>query len=271
MKFRPCIDIHKGKVKQIVGSTLSNTSKGLVENFVSEKSAAFFARMYKEDNLSGGHIIMLDKEGATASQAKSALQEYPFDMQIGGGINVENAESWLSAGASHVIVTSYAFKDGKINFENIEKLVKAIGKEKLVLDLSCRQRNGSYFVVTDRWQKFTDYGVNLKNLEKLSEYCDEFLIHAADVEGKCSGIQKGLIEILGNFANDSISSYPITYAGGIHSFSDLTLIHKIGKGNLDFTVGSALNIFGGKMSYKKLAKMKFYRSPEEALLHSIYD
>jgi len=271
MKFRPCIDILKGKVKQIVGSTLSNNSKGLVENFVSEKSAAFFAKMYKKDNLSGGHIIMLDREESTISQAKSALQEYPFHMQIGGGINAENAWSWVSAGASHIIVTSYIFNDGKINFENIEKLIRAVGKENLVLDLSCRQRNGNYFVVTDRWQKFTDYEVNFENLEKLSKYCDEFLIHATDVEGKCDGIQKDLIELLGNFVIDSPLSPSITYAGGIHSLSDLDLIKTIGKCKLDFTVGSALDIFGGKLSYKKMAKIGFYATREEALLNAIFN
>ena len=247
MKFRPCIDIHKGKVKQIVGSTLSDNSKGLVENFVSEKSAAFFARMYRDDNLIGGHIIMLDKEDSTTVQAKLALQTYLGGLQIGGGISAENASLWLSMGASHVIVTSYVFKDGQINFENLEKIANFVGKEKLVLDLSCRQKDGTYFVVTDRWQKFTSYEVNLENLITLSNYCSEFLVHAADIEGKCQGIQKDLVEKLGNWV-----SIPTTYAGGISSLSDIDLVYELGKGKIDLTIGSALDIFGGSLSYKEV-------------------
>ena len=249
MKFRPCIDIHNGKVKQIVGSTLSDDSKKVTENFVSEKSAAYFAGMYKDDGLKGGHIIMLDREDETIQQAKRALEKYPYGLQIGGGITAENASFWLFCEASHIIVTSYVFKDGQINFKNLEKLVSAVGKEKLVLDLSCRQKDGTYFVVTDRWQKFTDYEVNLKNINELSNYCSEFLIHAADVEGKCKGIQADLVEKLGDW-----TPIPTTYAGGISSFSDLETIYYAGKGRLDFTIGSALDIFNGNISYKKVVE-----------------
>ncbi|HTB82684.1 MAG TPA: phosphoribosylformimino-5-aminoimidazole carboxamide ribotide isomerase [Candidatus Sulfotelmatobacter sp.] len=234
--FRPCIDLHEGKVKQIVGGTL--TDAGARTNFVSEQSATWFAELYKRDGLAGGHVIMLGAGNETA--ARGALKAFPGGLHIGGGINAENAKSWLDAGASHVIVTSWVFREGKVDWNRLEELVKKIGKEKLVLDLSCRKRGEKYFVVTDRWQKFTDLEVNAETLHKFSGYCAEFLIHAVDVEGLCRGIDRELVELLGKF-----SPIPTTYAGGASSLADLELVTRLGGGKIDLTIGSALDVFGG--------------------------
>lgn len=245
MKFRPCIDLHEGKVKQIVGSTLTDDSKGLVENFVSLHDSSYYAEMFKRDGLSGGHVIMLGP--GNEEQALKALRAYPGGLQIGGGITADNAVTYLECGASHVIATSYVFKDGDINMANLDRLVAAAGKERLVLDLSCKARDDAYFVVTDRWQKFTEYEINQKNLMELAGYCSEFLIHAADVEGQCRGIQSDLVEKLGKW-----TPVPTTYAGGIRSLKDIELIKSLGRGRLDFTVGSALDIFGGSLPYSQV-------------------
>ena len=252
MQFRPCIDIHNGKVKQIVGSSLKDEGNLAQENFISEQSAADFANLYRSDGIKGGHIILLnavDSEyfEATKQQAIGALEAYPGGLQIGGGITAENASFYIEKGASHVIVTSYVFKDGKINYENLEKLVLAVGKEHIVLDLSCRYMEDGYYIVTDRWQKFTTEKVTRELMDKLSTYCDEFLVHAVDVEGKQNGIQRDLVELLGSWGR-----IPITYAGGVHSFSDLEEIKVLGKGNLHVTIGSALDLFGGTMNYRKV-------------------
>ena len=234
--FRPCIDLHEGKVKQIVGGTLSDA--GARTNFVSEHSAAWFAELYRRDDLRGGHVIMLGAGNET--EARAALKAFPGGLQIGGGINSENASGWLDAGASHVIVTSWVFREGRVDWARLDELVQAIGKEKLVLDLSCRKRGEEYFVVTDRWQKFTELVVNAETLKKFSTYCDEFLIHAVDVEGLCRGIDGKLVAKLGAW-----SPIPMTYAGGANSFADLEAVTKLGQGKVDLTIGSALDIFGG--------------------------
>ena len=252
MKFRPCIDIHNGKVKQIVGGSLADRNNHAEENFVSEQDAGFYARMYRDSGIKGGHIILLNPEGseyydADVAQAALALKEYPGGLQIGGGMNCRNAQAFLTMGASHIIVTSYVFKDGIIHYERLDKMVETVGKEHLVLDLSCRKRDGSYYIVTDRWQKFTEEIVTLELLEQLSGYCDEFLIHAVDAEGKAKGIEQPLAELLGRW-----SGCPVTYAGGIGSFEDLEQLRKLGKNRLDVTIGSALDIFGGTMSYTKV-------------------
>jgi phosphoribosylformimino-5-aminoimidazole carboxamide ribotide isomerase len=234
--FRPCIDLHEGKVKQIVGGTLSDA--GARTNFVSEKSAAWFAELYRRDGLAGGHVIMLGP--GNDAGARAALAAFPGGLQIGGGVNVSNARGWLDAGASHVIVTSWVFREGRVDWERLGELVKTTGREKLVLDLSCRKRGEDYFVVTDRWQKFTELVVNAKTLEKFSGFCAEFLIHAVDVEGLCRGIDGGLVEKLGRW-----SSIPMTYAGGANSLADLEEVTRLGQGKVDLTIGSALDIFGG--------------------------
>ena len=249
MKFRPCIDLHNGKVKQIVGSTIDlNEKKIPVTNFTSQNPSSWYTNLYRKDNLTGGHIIKLGSGNDEA--ADKALKEWPGGMQIGGGINVDNALSWLEKGASSVIVTSSVFHDGKIDYKNLEALTLKTGQDKLVLDLSCRKKDGKYYIVTDRWQKFTNESISETLLNRLSDFCHEFLIHAVDVEGLMSGIENNLLEIIGNWAK-----IPITYAGGIQSLEDINLIDKVGKGNIDFTVGSGLDIFGGKvLKYHELAK-----------------
>lgn len=252
MEFRPCIDIHNGKVKQIVGGSLSDEKNQAEENFVSEQDASFFAGLYKKKHLTGGHIILLNAKDsayyeATKAQALQALQAYPGGLQVGGGITADNAAEFLAAGASHVIVTSYVFRDGKINYENLEKIKAAAGREHLVLDVSCRKRDGRYYVVTDRWQKFTEEEVTTELLEKLYTYCDEFLIHAVDVEGKANGIEEQLVSLLGSWGK-----IPITYAGGVGSFEDLKKLKEAGRGKLNVTIGSALDLFGGAMAFEKV-------------------
>ena len=234
--FRPCIDLHEGKVKQIVGGTLGDA--GLRTNFVSEKPAAWFAGLYQRDQLTGGHVIMLGPGNEDA--ARSALAAYPKGLQIGGGVNAQNARAWLDAGASHVIVTSWVFREGRVDWARLEELVKLIGKDHLVLDLSCRRRGEDYFVVTDRWQKFTELVVNQPTLTKFASFCSEFLIHAVDVEGLCRGIDAELVAKLGQW-----SSIPTTYAGGANSLADLEQVTKLGGEKIHLTIGSALDIFGG--------------------------
>lgn len=252
MKFRPCIDIHNGKVKQIVGGSLKDSGDYAVDNFVSEKDAAWFSRFYEKDRLTGGHIIMLNPVSspyfeATRAQAVSALSACPGTMQIGGGITAENAQEYIDAGASHVIVTSYVFKNGQINLENLERIRQQVGKEHLVLDLSCRSRDGAYYIVTDRWQKFTDVELTPKLLDQLSGSCSEFLIHAVDVEGRALGIEEKVAGLLGDWGR-----IPVTYAGGVSSFEDLEKLRCLGREKVDVTIGSALDLFGGKMPYGKV-------------------
>ena len=255
MHFRPCIDIHNGKVKQIVGGSLKDERDQAEENFVSDQSAADFAEFYKKDGLRGGHIILLNPASspyyeATRAQAVSALGAWPKGMQIGGGIHDENAAFYLEAGASHVIVTSFVFQDGMIHYKNLEKLEKKVGREKMVLDLSCRRKDGKYYIVTDRWQKFTKVSLSEHILDELSEYCAEFLIHAVDVEGKAQGIERELAQMLGEWGK-----IPITYAGGVGSFEDLEELKRAGKDRLDVTIGSALDLFGGNMAYRQILKL----------------
>ena len=297
MKFRPCIDIHNGKVKQIVGSTLfdgagsgaatgndvsngNNTGSNYVlsgekssarENFVSDNDGAFFGNMYREMNLPGGHIILLNPAGteeyeADIEQARLALEAFPGGLMIGGGITAENAERFLDMGATHVIVTSYVFKNGSINMERLEKLRSAVGRERLVLDLSCRRKivdtdvettrvaetgnkKEDYFIVTDRWQRFTDVPLNIETLDMFSEYSSEFLIHAVDVEGKARGIERQVASLLGGWGK-----LPVTYAGGVSSFEDLEALRMLGRNRLDVTIGSALDIFGGSMRFEEVVK-----------------
>ena len=252
MRFRPCIDIHNGKVKQIVGGSLKDQGDQAAENFVAEQDAAWYASLYKEKKLSGGHVILLNPASSpyyetTKAQAMKALAAWPGGLQIGGGIHDENAEEFLRAGASQVIVTSFVFKDGQFKEENLNRLVHAVGKEQLVLDLSCRKKDDAYYIVTDRWQKFTDVRLTPAILDELSGSCAEFLIHAVDVEGKASGIEKELAEILGSWGK-----IPVTYAGGVGSFDDLRDLKKLGQNHLDVTIGSDLDLFGGQMKFEEV-------------------
>ena len=237
--FRPCIDLHEGAVKQIVGGSLSDDPNALRTNFVSDRPAAWYASLYRRDGLRGGHVIMLGPNND--KPAREALAAYPGGLHIGGGINLENARSWLDAGASHVIVTSYVFRDGRLDEERLQALVQAVGADRLVLDLSCRKRGDDYLVVTDRWQKFTRLTVCGDTLQTLSTSCAEFLIHAADVEGLCRGIDLELVTRLAEW-----SPIPTTYAGGARSIADLETVTRLGHGRVDLTIGSALDIFGGQ-------------------------
>ena len=258
MKFRPCIDIHNGVVKQIVGGSLRNDGDIADENYVSAHDSAWFARMFKKDGVTGAHVVLLNgKESKfyheSRQEALKALAAYPGGLQVGGGVNAVNARSYIDAGASHVIVTSYVFKDGEILFDNLKALRYAIGAEHIVLDLSARTLNGDYYVVTDKWQKFTNVRVTPAVFEHLSEYCDEFLIHGVDVEGMRHGIDEKLIRILGD-ATKSIQK-PITYAGGIATFKDIEQLELLSDSRLNFTVGSGLDLYGGSIPYKELVKL----------------
>jgi phosphoribosylformimino-5-aminoimidazole carboxamide ribotide isomerase len=248
MKFRPCIDLHQGVVKQIVGSTLSDKDKKSIKtNFTADKPAQHFARQYRQDALTGGHVIMLGPGNTKA--ARAALNAWPGGMQIGGGITIDNAKDWLNQGAAAVIVTSWVFHDGTVDEKRLKQLVGRIGKKRLVLDLSCRRRDDGYRIVTNRWQTFTDERITPDLLEHLAGFCDEFLIHAVDMEGKCQGIEQPLVKLLGQWAQ-----IPVTYAGGIHTMEDIKIIDNLGRGAVDFTVGSALDIFGGtRFAYAELA------------------
>ena len=239
MKFRPCIDLHHGRVKQIVGSTLSDEQQGrLTTNFASDQPASHYAAMYRHDGLYGGHVIMLGPGNEAA--AAGALQAFPGGLQVGGGITAGNAAHWLDQGASAVIVTSAVFKDGVVHEDRLNELVRAVGRERLVLDLSCRKRGDAYYIVTDRWQKFTQVTVSEQSLEYFANHCGEFLIHAVDVEGKCAGIEEELTALLGRF-----SPIHTTYAGGVKNLADLYRVKELGLNRLDATIGSALDIFGG--------------------------
>ncbi len=255
MRFRPCIDIHNGKVKQIVGGSLRDENDSAQTNFAAGKGADYYAGLYKRDGLKGGHIILLNHSGSpfyeeTKRQALGALQAYPGGMQIGGGVTAENAAGYLEAGAGHVIVTSYVFCDGTFRKENLDRLVSSVGREHIVLDLSCRRRGGRYYVVTDRWQKYTDMELTEETLDTLAAYCDEFLIHGVDVEGKRSGMEEELVHMLGKW-----KGIPVTYAGGISSLADIEKFRKLSKGGVDFTIGSALDLFGGDVPYETVKKM----------------
>lgn len=255
MRFRPCIDIHNGKVKQIVGGSLKDAGDQAQENYVSEQDAAFYASLYREAGLRGGHAILLNPKSSpyfedTRKQALKALKAFPGGLQIGGGVCPDNAQQYLDAGASHVIVTSYVFRDGRLCWENLEKMKSEVGKEHLVLDLSCRKKDDAYYIVTDRWQKFTDVEVTPEKLRELGNHCDEFLIHAVDVEGKANGIEKNLAELLAEYGEK-----PVTYAGGVGSMEDIRLLDIYGQGLLDVTVGSALDLFGGVIPFDELKKL----------------
>ncbi|MCI6630287.1 MAG: phosphoribosylformimino-5-aminoimidazole carboxamide ribotide isomerase [Lachnospiraceae bacterium] len=254
MQFRPCIDIHNGKVKQIVGSSLRDAGDFAKDNFVAEQNADYFARYYKERNITGGHVILLNKSGSdffeeTKRQALLALGAFPGGLQIGGGITQENAEEYLDAGASHVIVTSYVFEGGEIRYDRLQSLSAQIGKEQLVIDLSCRKRGEDYYIVTDRWQRFTDVKLTADTLDFFAEYCDEFLVHAVDVEGKAQGIEREIVRLLG-----AHSAIPATYAGGVHDYSDIDMIKQEGQDRVNVTIGSALDLFGGELSVEEVLR-----------------
>lgn len=245
--FRPCIDLYQGKVKQIVGATLRDGSQPITL-FETDRPASYYASLYRQDGLRGGHVIMLGPGNEAA--ACEALAAYPGGLQIGGGINPKNAASWLEAGASHVIVTSYVFHGGRIHLERLREMVLAVGVEHLVLDLSCRKRGGRYWVVTDRWQTFTQVPVDKETLHFLSQFAAEFLIHAVDVEGRQEGIDEELVILLGEAC-----PIPVTYAGGAREVADLERVFRLGRGRVDLTIGSALDLFGGPVPYREVVAL----------------
>ncbi|QRG39406.1 phosphoribosylformimino-5-aminoimidazole carboxamide ribotide isomerase [Candidozyma auris] len=259
-KFRGCIDIHAGQVKQIVGGTLtkddvSPTDKAQ-ENFVSTKPSSYYAQLYREHNVEGCHVIKLGTNPANNEAAQLALETWPNHLQVGGGITIDNADAWLNMGASHVIVTSWLFTknthdEWNLDMERLIKISNKIGKENLVVDLSCRRVIGdddeiSWFVATNKWQTITKCKLSSELLDMLSEFCDEFLIHAADVEGLCKGIDAELVENLGEWCPRGYEG-KITYAGGAKSASDLALVEQLSRGKVDLTYGSSLDVFGGEL------------------------
>lgn len=239
--FRPCIDLQAGLVKQIVGGQLSADGAVAPVNFVSDKPARHYAELYQAHHLTGGHVILLDQAAASLGEAREALNAWPGGMQVGGGVHPQNARNWLNAGASHVIVTSYVFHHGTLDQDRLDAMEQAVGRNHLVLDLSCRRRGDEYFVATDRWTRVTEVRIGPELLERLARQCAEFLVHAADVEGRREGIDRDLVEKLGAW-----SPIATTYAGGARSLADLEDVTRIGRGRIDLTIGSALDIFGGK-------------------------
>lgn len=238
-RFRPCIDLHEGEVKQIVGGTLDSESEELRTNFVSDRDAEWYANLYAGDELKGGHVIKLGPGNEEA--AESALAAYSGGLQIGGGIDPSNAAAWLDKGASHVIATSCLFSSGgEFLPGQLESLVSEVGAERLVIDLSCRRTDNGWTVAMNRWQTLTNLTINTETLDALAGSCAEFLVHAADVEGKCEGIDRDLVSFLGSWGRT-----PITYAGGASSLDDLSLVADLSGGSVDLTIGSALDIFGG--------------------------
>ena len=259
-KFRPCIDLHDGQVKQIVGGSLRDSEESpsgdaLVENFVAKHPAEWFAKKYADDALTGGHVIKLGPGNESA--AKAALAAYPQGLQIGGGINLDNASQWLDAGASHVIVTSWLFdQQGRFQSERLDQLVAAIGKKRIVIDLSCKRTKHGWTVAMNRWQTLTDLNVDTETLDRLADRCDEFLIHAADVEGLCQGIDEDLVRLIGDWGK-----LAMTYAGGVASMADVELIDLLSNGSLDVTVSSSLDLFGGTgVAYAELLSRNRTRS-----------
>ncbi len=255
MRIRPCIDLRNGRVVQIIGGTLSDTDAATTQtNFESELDAADYARRYRDDDLPGGHVIALGPGNEAA--ALRALQAFPGGMQYGGGVTPDNAWRFLDAGASHVIVTSYVFQDGALQQDRLDSLLQAVGAPRLVLDLSCRWRDGAFWVVTDRWQNFSSLRVDHETLGRLSEFCAEFLVHGVDVEGRRQGIIEPLVELLGKHA-----TIPVTYAGGVRTLSDLDRVEQLGRRQVDLTIGSALDLFGGDLPYQHALRWHRDRNP----------
>ncbi len=252
MRFRPCIDLHGGRVKQLVGSSLESAQ--LLENFVSTHGARYYAEMFARDNLKGGHVVMLGP--GNEAEALAALSAYPGGLQIGGGINVDNARFYLERGASHVIVTSAILSEGGIDYGALERLSAITGAKRLVIDLSCvkSDRDGGFFVAKDRWKTVTPISLTPALLARLEDYCDEFLIHAVGSEGKKRGADEELVVLLAKYA--SAGKNPVTYAGGLSSLSDIARFRELSGRALDFTVGSALDIYGGTVPYRSLVDLK---------------
>ncbi|KAG0146857.1 hypothetical protein CROQUDRAFT_656846 [Cronartium quercuum f. sp. fusiforme G11] len=245
--FRPCIDLHNGQVKQIVGGSLDlNDPDKLQTNFSSNQPVEYYTGLYQGHNLTGTHLIKLGP--SNDETALRALNSWRGQIQLGGGVDLSNAEKWLDAGADKIIVTSFLFPGCKFSEERLRQIVELVGKEKLVIDLSCKKRDSSWFVASNQWRDLTDTEVNEETLRDLSNSCAEFLIHAADHEGLCKGIDTDLVKCLGKW-----SRVPVTYAGGANSVTDLDLVKRLSDSKVDLTFGSALDIFGGtKVKFEDL-------------------
>jgi phosphoribosylformimino-5-aminoimidazole carboxamide ribotide isomerase len=252
MRFRPCIDLRDGHVTQIVGGTLSDAAgaAGPTTNFVAALPSAHFAALYARDALPGGHVIMLGGGAANEAAALAALRAFPGGLQLGGGVTPDNAARFLEAGASHVIVTSFVFREGRIDRARLAELERAVGRARLVLDLSCRKRAAAaggfeFVVMTDRWQTWTDTVVTPALLADLGAHCAELLVHAVDVEGLRAGVDEDLIRLLAA----APETLPVTYAGGVRNLADVERVRVLGDGRVDVSIGSALDIFGGDLPY----------------------
>ncbi|PVH24623.1 phosphoribosylformimino-5-aminoimidazole carboxamide ribotide isomerase [Sphingobacterium corticibacter] len=248
MNFRPCIDVFKAKVVQLIGTSLfGGDERTIIKHFESEYSPAYYAKLFKEDDLKGGHILSLGS--GNNDVVIEALSAFSGGMKYGGGVTAENAHVYLDAGATHVIVNSYVFNNGEINYSNLDSLVKSIGKDKLVLDMSCRKRNGEYYIVTNLWEKFTNVRINKQSLLEISGYCDEIIVHGVDSEGRKQGLESDLVKILAEH-----TPIKTVYAGGISSISDLNLIKELGNEKIDPCIGTALSIYGGNLPYQDVVQ-----------------
>lgn len=172
--------------------------------------------------------------------ARAALQAWPGGLQLGGSINALNAAEWLEAGAEKLIVTSWLFPNCTFSIERLAEISSLIGRDRLVVDLSCRCTGDGWTVAINKWQTLTDMQLNGESLHRVARFCSEFLIHAADVEGLCCGIDERLVKMLALW-----SPLPCTYAGGGRRIEDLDLVDRLSNGRVDVTFGSALDIFGG--------------------------
>ena len=259
MRFRPCIDLHGGKVKQIVGGTLSEVEPvATVTNFESVESPSFYADLYWRDGLAGGHVIMLGP--GNEAGARDALGVHPGWLQVGGGITPANAVPWLEAGAAKVILTSYLFENGDFSFGRLAQIRQAVGRERLVVDLSCRRQDDQYVVACNRWQTLTRLVLGPQILAQLADDCSELLIHAVDVEGRQGGVDSVLIERLADW-----TPLPTTYAGGVRNMADIQRVRELGRNRLDVTVGSALDLFGGRgIAYRELVELDRRERPRPA-------
>lgn len=245
-KFVGCIDLHDGQVKQIVGGTLKDNDDSLETNFVSKYPPSYYAQLYLKNRIEGCHVIKLGPNNDAA--AMEALNAAPGFLQVGGGINDENCLQWLEK-ASKIIVTSWLFtKEGTFLMDRLQLLSNKCGPDRIVVDLSCRRTPDSKWVVAmNKWQTLTTLELNKETFTELSKYTDEFLIHAADVEGLCKGIETDLVTKLYEWTKDINKEVKIVYAGGAKSISDLELVDKLSNGTVDLTYGSSLDIFGGKL------------------------
>lgn len=258
-RYIGCIDIHDGQVKQIVGSTLTTNDQTLSTNYVSPHSPTYYAELYRKNGVLGTHVIKLGSTETNDRAAEEALAAWPGKLQVGGGVNLGNCKEWIEKGADKVIVTSWLFPEGQLSWDRLKQISDMVGKERLVVDVSCKrvidENEGrvEWVVAMNKWQTLTTTVLSQQLFTELREYCTEFLVHAADVEGLCQGIDEELVAQLGEWCRgwDDIS---VVYAGGARSFQDLELVEKLSHGKVDLTYGSSLDIFGGSVKFQDLVE-----------------